>query len=121
MKDIVLYEASNALGVLGSYKTCFTFERIKEQHKYNVCNKSSLTGIEGKFIVFRKDSFRSHKICNCNIIFLKHIKTFPLVSVSRPALWPTLPSMQWVSGVISPGIKRGRSVTLTTHPFLVPR
>jgi hypothetical protein len=36
--------------------------------------------------------------------------------VSRPALRPTQPPIQWV-----PGIKRGRGVTLTTHPHIVPR
>jgi len=25
------------------------------------------------------------------------------------------------TGVLSPGVKRGRGVTLTTHPHLVPR
>jgi hypothetical protein len=46
---------------------------------------------------------------------------FPLASVSRPALEPTQPPVQWVLGVLSPGLKRGRGVTLTTHPRLVPR
>jgi len=41
--------------------------------------------------------------------------------VSRPALGPTQPPVQWVPGVLSPGVKRGRGVTLTTHPHLVPR
>jgi hypothetical protein len=41
--------------------------------------------------------------------------------VSRPALRPTQPTIQLVPVVLSPGIKRGRSVTLTTHPHLVPR
>jgi len=41
--------------------------------------------------------------------------------VSRPALGPTQPPVQWVPGVHSPGVKRGRGVTLTTHPHLVPR
>jgi hypothetical protein len=31
------------------------------------------------------------------------------------------PPVQWVPGVLSPGVKRGRGVTLTTHPHLVPR
>jgi hypothetical protein len=48
-------------------------------------------------------------------------KDFPLTSVSRPALGPTQPPVQWVPGVLSPGVKRGRGVTLTTHPHLVPR
>jgi hypothetical protein len=42
-------------------------------------------------------------------------KDFFLASVSRPAL------VQWVQGVLSPGVKRGRGVMLTTHPHLVPR
>jgi len=41
--------------------------------------------------------------------------------VSRPAMGPTQPPVQWVPGVLSPGVKRGRRVTLTTHPHLVPR
>jgi hypothetical protein len=41
--------------------------------------------------------------------------------VSRPALGPTQPPVQWVPGVLSPGVKSGRGVTLTTHPHQVPR
>jgi hypothetical protein len=48
-------------------------------------------------------------------------RIFPLTSVSIPALGPTQPPVQWVPGVLSPGVKRGRGVTLTTHPHLVPR
>jgi hypothetical protein len=48
-------------------------------------------------------------------------RIFPLASVSRPALGPTQPPVQWVPGVLSPGLKRGRGVMLTTHPHLVPR
>jgi hypothetical protein len=43
-------------------------------------------------------------------------RIFLLASVFRPALGPTQPPIQWV-----PGVKRGRGVTLTTHPHLVPR
>ena len=39
--------------------------------------------------------------------------------VSTPALGPTQPPVQWVSG-LSPGVKSGRGVTLTPHPLLVP-
>jgi hypothetical protein len=46
---------------------------------------------------------------------------FPLASVSRPALGPTQPPVPWVPRVLSPGVKRGRGVMLTTHPHLVPR
>jgi hypothetical protein len=45
----------------------------------------------------------------------------PLTSVSRPALGPTQPPVQWVPGVLSPGVKRCRGVMLTTHPYLVLR
>jgi hypothetical protein len=34
---------------------------------------------------------------------------------------PTQPPVQWVPGIISPGVKRGRGVMLATHPHLVPR
>jgi hypothetical protein len=36
-------------------------------------------------------------------------------------LGPTQPPVQWVPGVLSPELKRGRGVTLTTHPHLAPR
>jgi hypothetical protein len=29
--------------------------------------------------------------------------------------------VQWAPGVLSPGLKRARGMTLTTHPHLVPR
>jgi hypothetical protein len=41
-------------------------------------------------------------------------------AASRPALRPTQPPIQWVPGVLSPGVNRGRGVMLTTHPLLVP-
>jgi hypothetical protein len=49
------------------------------------------------------------------------ISIFPLISVSRPALKPTQPPIHFVLGVLSPGVKRDRGVTLTTLPHLVPR
>jgi hypothetical protein len=45
-------------------------------------------------------------------------RIFPVTSVSRPALEPTQPPVQWIERVLSPGLKRGRGVTLTTHPYL---
>jgi hypothetical protein len=48
-------------------------------------------------------------------------KGFFLYLVSRPVLGPTQPSLQWVPVVLSPGVKRGQGVMLTTHPHLVPR
>jgi hypothetical protein len=44
---------------------------------------------------------------------------FSETSVSRPALGPTQPPVQWVTRVLSPGLKRGWGVTLTTQPHLV--
>jgi hypothetical protein len=44
---------------------------------------------------------------------------FPLVSVSRPVLGPTQPSIQWVPRVLSPGLNRCWGVTLTIHRHLL--
>jgi hypothetical protein len=46
---------------------------------------------------------------------------FYLTSVSWLALELTQPPIQWVLGVLSPGVKRGRGVTLTTNLHLEPR
>jgi hypothetical protein len=35
----------------------------------------------------------------------------------QTALGPTQPPVQWVPSVLSPGVKRGRGVMLTTHPI----
>jgi hypothetical protein len=41
--------------------------------------------------------------------------------VFDPQQGPTQPPIQWVPGVLSPGVTWDRGVTLTTHPHLVPR
>jgi hypothetical protein len=43
------------------------------------------------------------------------------IIVYRPALGPTQPPAQRVPGVLSPGVKHGRDVNLTTHHHLVMR
>jgi hypothetical protein len=48
-------------------------------------------------------------------------KGFFLLSVSRPALRPTQPPVQWVQGGPFLALKRGRGVWLTINPHLVPR
>jgi hypothetical protein len=48
-------------------------------------------------------------------------RIFPLSPASRPALGPTQPPIQWVLGVLSLGVKRGRGAMLPTHSHLVPR
>jgi hypothetical protein len=48
-------------------------------------------------------------------------RIFPPASVSRLALGPTQPPVQWVPEALSLGVKRGQGVTLTTQPHLVAR
>jgi hypothetical protein len=43
-------------------------------------------------------------------------KTFPVAFVSKPALGPIQPPVQWVPGSLFLGLKCGRGVTLTTPP-----
>jgi hypothetical protein len=45
-------------------------------------------------------------------------RIFPLASVSRPVLGLTQPPVQGVPGIHTQGVKRGRGVTLITHPLL---
>jgi hypothetical protein len=47
--------------------------------------------------------------------FSAEAKGFFLQPVSRSALGPTQPPVQWVPRVLSQGLKRGQGVTLTTH------
>jgi hypothetical protein len=57
-----------------------------------------------------------------DVRFLEEAKGFfPLAFVSRPALGPTQPPVQWVPKVFLPGAKRSRGVTLSAHPNLVLR
>jgi hypothetical protein len=44
---------------------------------------------------------------------------FSSFPVSRPALGPTQPPVEWVLVVLSPGVKRSRNVTLTTYSISV--
>jgi hypothetical protein len=46
---------------------------------------------------------------------------FYTLTVFITALGPTQAPIQWVPGALSPAVKRGRGVMLTTHPVLVPR
>jgi hypothetical protein len=46
---------------------------------------------------------------------------FLIAVCTQPALGPTQPPVQSVLGVLSPGVKCGRNLMLTTHPLLLPR
>jgi hypothetical protein len=45
---------------------------------------------------------------------------FCIAAVTQP-LGPTQSPVQWVPGVLSSGVKRGRGVTVTTHPHLLQK
>jgi hypothetical protein len=49
------------------------------------------------------------------------VEDFSSSPASRPALGPTQPPTNGYRGFFPRGVKRGRGVTLTTHPHLVPR
>jgi hypothetical protein len=48
-------------------------------------------------------------------------KTHLMLTCMLAVLFFRQPPIHWVPGVLSPGVKRGRGVTLTAHPHLVPR
>jgi hypothetical protein len=48
-------------------------------------------------------------------------KEFSSILCVQTGSGATQPPVQWVPGVLSPGVKRGRGVMLTTHAHLVPR
>jgi hypothetical protein len=49
-------------------------------------------------------------------------KNFSSILCVQTCSGPTQPPVQWVPGVLSPGVKRGRGMMLTTlTPHLVPR
>jgi hypothetical protein len=59
--------------------------------------------------------------CTTGIRSPAYAEGFPPACVFRPALMPNQPPIQRVPGVLSPGVKRGGGVTLTTHSHPVPR
>jgi hypothetical protein len=44
-------------------------------------------------------------------------KEFSSILMSTSTLKLTQPPIQWITGVFSPGVKRGHCVTLTTRPI----
>jgi hypothetical protein len=48
--------------------------------------------------------------------FRRGQRIFPVASVSRPALGPTQPPVQWVPGVLSPGVKTRPGRDADTSP-----
>jgi hypothetical protein len=49
------------------------------------------------------------------------VKDFSSTVCAQLALGPTQPPVQWVPEVLSPGVKCGQGMMLTTLPLLVPR
>jgi hypothetical protein len=50
----------------------------------------------------------------------KNLGTSALALVPTPALKPTQLPIQWAPGILSPWVKCGRGLTLSTHSHLVP-
>jgi hypothetical protein len=112
----------------------FTFEfKIDTSIKQNVCTSLTLSHDVIRIMCISY-TLRSHKVnwvTQVSSVWLqagwpgdrgsipsRGKRMLPLTSVSRPALRPTQPPVQWV---LSPGLKHSRGVMLTTHPQLVPR
>jgi hypothetical protein len=90
----------------------------------NIINITIITMITKISIKFRCESGSSVSIVSGYRLDDRAIEVrFPAEEkgFSRQTLRPTQPPVQWVPGVLSPGIKRGLGVTLTTHPHVVPR
>jgi hypothetical protein len=89
------------------YVFCFSYGpcRLEADQKLTICT-----------LCIIRTSLHKNKVTIFMITLI-----FLLVPASWSALGPTQPLIQWVPGVLSPGVKRGRGVTLTTHPHLVPR
>jgi hypothetical protein len=92
-------------------------ESIWFRHFYYCCTLFCMRGKLSHYSVW----LRAGRPDDTGSIPGRNDRILPLAFVSRPTLGPTQPSVQWVPGVLSPGVKRGRGVTLTTHPHLLPR
>jgi len=67
-------------------------------------------------------STRNSSSADCSNICTKSLDYASGVSVfNRLSLGLTQPPIQWVPRVLSPGLKRGQGLTLTTQPHIVPR
>jgi hypothetical protein len=88
------------------------------QNQYEYNNSAMYRVVKGRCDDIERQNLFSRLSEKISLVFYQEMKQAP---ASRPALGPTQPSIQWVPGVLSPGVKRGRGVTLTTHPHLVPR
>jgi hypothetical protein len=95
--------------------------------KYSPCRKTvkiKAVGVNAVCILCYSDNIVSDYGLDDRAIEVRSptgAEDFSSSPASRPALGPTQPPIQWVPGVLSPGVKRGRGVTLTTRPHLVPR
>jgi hypothetical protein len=74
-----------------------------------------------KYCYFLRGCLVQDVPCIATITDLLCFPTWVLTISDLPQLSSSQPPVQWVPWVLSPGVKRGRNVMLTTHPHLVPR
>jgi hypothetical protein len=109
-------------------KNCTQDLQGQRKGKIGVCIRTSVIQQFCTLFIFTTSRGRSVSIVSdyglddrvIGVRFPADAAEFSSSLCARPALGPTQPPILWVPRALTPGVKRGQDVTLTTHPHLVP-